>query len=410
MAKRLYFASNHYVRRLCKFGKRFMSTTSCIEPSSGLTEEQRHIQEMATSFAKNELAPNMSTWDQEEYFPKETMMTAGSLGFGAIYCKDDYGGTGLSRLDASVIFEALSQGCVSTTAYISIHNMCAWMIDTFANDTLREHWIPKLATMETLASYCLTEPESGSDAASLSTYAKRQGDMYILNGTKSFISGGGETDVYVLMCRTGEKGPKGITCLLIDKDSPGLSFGQKERKMGWNSQPTRQVIMEDCEVPVSNRIGEEGQGFAIAMNGLNGGRINIASCSLGGAHACIELARDQLLSRKQFGQELANFQFLQYRLAEMATRLVASRLMVRNAARALQDKSPDAVALCSMAKLYATEECSQICNQALQMFGGYGYLKDYPVQQYLRDLRVHEILEGTNEIMRMLISRDLLKH
>lgn len=374
---------------------------------TGLTDEQKHIQKVATDFAKNELFPNMAKWDQEEIFPIEALRKCGELGFGAIYCKEDHGGTGLHRIDASVIFEALSQGCVSTTAYISIHNMCAWMIDEFGSDELRNKWIPKLATMECLASYCLTEPDYGSDAANISTTAVLKGDHYVLNGSKVFISGGGDTDVYVAMVRTGEPGPKGITCMLVEKGSPGLSFGQKERKVGWNSQPTRAVLFDDCKVPAENIVGNLGDGFKIAMRGLNGGRINIASCSLGAAQSSIEICREYMKVRKQFGKSLENFQYLQFKLAEMATGLVVSRNMVRTAAKSLDENWPEKVMLCSMAKLFATDQCSKICNDALQIHGGYGYLKDYPVQQYVRDTRVHQILEGTNEIMRLLISRDL---
>ncbi|KAM9469154.1 isobutyryl-CoA dehydrogenase, mitochondrial [Clarias gariepinus] len=381
---------------------------ACIDPSVGLTDEQKEFQKVAFDFAANEMAPHMAQWDEKEIFPVETMRNAAQLGFGGIYVKPDVGGSGLSRLDTSIIFEALSTGCASTTAYISIHNMCAWMIDTFGNNEQREKYCPDLCTMEKFASYCLTEPGSGSDAASLLTSAKLQGDHYVLNGSKAFISGGGDTDVYVVMCRTGGKGPKGISCLVVEKGTPGLSFGKKEKKVGWNSQPTRAVIFEDCAVPVTNRLGAEGQGFNIAMLGLNGGRINIASCSLGAAHASVVLARDHMRVRKQFGEPLANSQFLQFKLAEMATKLVASRLLVRQAAVALQENRPDAVSLCSMAKLFATDECFAICNQALQMHGGYGYLKDYAVQQFVRDIRVHQILEGTNEVMRMIISRNLL--
>ncbi|KAF3692653.1 Isobutyryl-CoA dehydrogenase, mitochondrial [Channa argus] len=381
---------------------------SCIDPSHGLTDEQKEFQKVAFDFAANEMSPHMAEWDQKEIFPVETMRKAAQLGFGGIYVHPDVGGSGLSRLDTSVIFEALSTGCASTTAYMSIHNMCAWMIDTFGNNEEREKFCPDLCSMEKFASYCLTEPGSGSDAASLLTSAQRKGDHYILNGSKAFISGGGDTDVYVVMCRTGGKGPKGISCLVVEKGTPGLSFGKKEKKVGWNSQPTRAVIFEDCAVPVSNRLGEEGQGFNIAMKGLNGGRINIASCSLGAAHACVQLARDHMLVRKQFGETLSHNQFLQFKLAEMATKLVASRLLVREAATALQENRPDAVSLCSMAKLFATDECFNVCNQALQMHGGYGYLKDYAVQQFVRDIRVHQILEGTNEVMRMIISRNLL--
>ncbi|XP_066564236.1 isobutyryl-CoA dehydrogenase, mitochondrial isoform X1 [Amia ocellicauda] len=381
---------------------------SRIQASLGLSDEQKEFQKVAFDFATKEMAPYMAEWDQKEIFPVDTMRKAAQLGFGGIYVQPDVGGSGLTRLDTSLIFEALSTGCASTTAYISIHNMCAWMIDTFGNQEQRNRFCPDLCSMDRFASYCLTEPGSGSDAASLLTTAKLQGDQYILNGSKAFISGGGDTDVYVVMCRTGGKGAKGISCLVVEKGTPGLSFGKKEKKVGWNSQPTRAVIFEDCAVPVANLIGEEGQGFSIAMKGLNGGRINIASCSLGAAHACVLLARDHLTVRKQFGETLSNNQYLQFKLAEMATRLVASRLMVRQAAVALQQGREDAVALCSMAKLFATDECFAICNQALQMHGGYGYLKDYAVQQFVRDIRVHQILEGTNEVMRMIISRNLL--
>lgn len=381
---------------------------ACIDPSVGLTDEQKEFQKVAFDFAANEMAPHMARWDENEIFPVETMRKAAQLGFGGIYVQPDVGGSGLSRLDTSIIFEALSTGCASTTAYISIHNMCAWMIDTFGNDEQREKYCPDLCSMEKFASYCLTEPGSGSDAASLLTSAKLQGDHYVLNGSKAFISGGGDTDVYVVMCRTGGKGSKGISCVVVEKGTPGLGFGKKEKKVGWNSQPTRAVIFEDCAVPVTNRLGAEGQGFNIAMSGLNGGRINIASCSLGAAHASVLLARDHMRVRKQFGEPLANSQFLQFKLAEMATKLVASRLLVRQAAVALQENRADAVPLCSMAKLFATDECFAICNQALQIHGGYGYLKDYAVQQFVRDIRVHQILEGTNEVMRMIISRNLL--
>lgn len=381
---------------------------ACIDPSVGLTDEQKEFQKVAFDFAANEMAPHMARWDENEIFPVETMRKAAQLGFGGIYVQPDVGGSGLSRLDTSIIFEALSTGCASTTAYISIHNMCAWMIDTFGNDEQREKYCPDLCSMEKFASYCLTEPGSGSDAASLLTSAKLQGDHYVLNGSKAFISGGGDTDVYVVMCRTGGKGSKGISCVVVEKGTPGLGFGKKEKKVGWNSQPTRAVIFEDCAVPVTNRLGAEGQGFNIAMSGLNGGRINIASCSLGAAHASVLLARDHMRVRKQFGEPLANSQFLQFKLAEMATKLVASRLLVRQAAIALQENRADAVPLCSMAKLFATDECFAICNQALQIHGGYGYLKDYAVQQFVRDIRVHQILEGTNEVMRMIISRNLL--
>ncbi|XP_022239008.1 isobutyryl-CoA dehydrogenase, mitochondrial-like isoform X2 [Limulus polyphemus] len=399
-----------------KFQHHFKQIWACYlsaeqtQASMGLNDEQIQMQRIATEFAQKEFLPYMAEWDEKEYFAKETMQKAAQLGFGAIYVSEKYGGTGLTRLDSSIIFEALSRGCVSTTAYMSIHNMCAWMIEQFGSEEQKQHWIPSLASMEKFASYCLTEPGSGSDAASLATTARCDGDFYILNGSKAFISGGGDTDLYVIMVRTGSPGPKGISCILVEKDTPGLSFGKKEKKVGWNSQPTRAVILEDCKVPVSNRLGEEGQGFNIAMQGLNGGRINIASCSLGAAQASLELAANHLKVRKQFNKPLAEFQHNQFKLAQMATNLVASRLLVRKAASSLQQNLPDAVSLCSMAKLFATDQCFDIVNQALQMHGGYGYLKDYAVQQYLRDIRVHQILEGTNEIMQLIVSRDILQN
>merc|ERR1719228_1844848 len=376
--------------------------------ASGLTEEQREMQGLAHSFAMNELFPNMAKWDQEEIFPVDVLRSAAHLGFGAVYTRPDYGGTGLSRLEASVIFEALSQGCVSTTAYLTIHNMVTWMIDRFGTEAQRSHWVPLMASMDKLGSYCLTEPGAGSDAASLATVARREGNKFILNGSKAFISGGGDTDVYLVMCRTGGKGPKGISCLLVEKGSKGLSFGKKEKKMGWNCQPTRAVIFEDCEVPVENIIGEEGKGFNIAMAGLNGGRINIASTSLGAAQHSLDLATEPLKVRTQFGRPLSDTQHNQFKLAQMATKLVASRSLVRNAARALGSGHQDTVQLCSMAKLFATDNCFEVVNTALHMHGGYGYLKDYPVEQFLRDIRVNQILEGTNQVMQMLIARSIL--
>jgi len=381
-----------------------------MDPSQGLDEDQKEIFNMATKFSKEQMKPHMADWDKNETFPIEVMKQAAELGFGAIYCSPDFGGTGLTRLDASLIFEALSEGCVSTSAYISIHNMCCWMIDQFGNTDQKEEWISKLATMDVMASYCLTEPGAGSDAGSLQTSAVKNGDYYTLNGTKSFISGAGSSGVYLIMCRTGEKnsGAHGISCIMVEKDTPGLYFGKKESKVGWNCQPTAQVILEDCKVPVKNLIGKEGQGFSIAMKGLNGGRVNIASCSLGAAQASINECIQYMNQRKQFNKSLDKFQHLQFKLAEMATNLMASRLMVRNAALALEFQQKDLVTLCSMAKLFATENCFNITNDALQIHGGYGYLKDYPVQQYMRDCRVHMILEGTNGIMRHIIARSLV--
>ncbi|CAI8027468.1 Isobutyryl-CoA dehydrogenase, mitochondrial [Geodia barretti] len=346
----------------------------------------------------------------QEIFPVEVCRKAAELGFGGLYVREDVGGSGLSRLDSSVIFEALATGCVSTTAYISIHNMCAWMIDEFGSQELRSKYLPHICSMQLLASYCLTEPDYGSDAANLQTSAKRDGDHYVINGSKAFISGAGDTDVYIIMTRTGAKddGAKGVTCFLVDKDTPGLNFGAKEKKVGWNSQPTRMVILEDCRIPATNMVGEEGQGFTIAMKGLNGGRINIASCSLGAAWAAIDKTTDYLKERKQFGQKLSQFQHLRFTLADMAAGLLSSRLMVRHAARSLDSAHSHAPQLCAMAKLVATETCYDITNKALQLHGGYGYLKDYPVQQYMRDARVHTILEGTSEIMKRIIASSLL--
>eukprot|EP01094_Clydonella_sp_ATCC50884_P025576 TRINITY_DN6771_c0_g1_i5.p2 TRINITY_DN6771_c0_g1~~TRINITY_DN6771_c0_g1_i5.p2 ORF type:complete len:317 (+),score=72.70 TRINITY_DN6771_c0_g1_i5:141-1091(+) len=315
----------------------------------------------------------------------------------------------MGRVDAAVIFEALATSCPSTTAYLSIHNMCCWAIDTFGSQEQREQFVPALASMDSFASYCLTEPGAGSDAGSLRTSARREGDEFVINGEKAFISGGGESDVYLVMCRTGDDTPKGISCILIEKDTPGLSFGKKEKKLGWNSQPTRAVIMEDVRVPVSNMIGNEGEGFKIAMKALDGGRVNIAACSLGAAQACTTLARDHMLVRKQFGKTLSQFQHLQFKLADMATDLTSARLMVRTAANKIDEGSPDMTVYCSMAKRHATDVGFNVCNDALQIFGGYGYLKDYAVQRYLRDCRVHQILEGTNEVMRLIVSRNLLQ-
>jgi len=384
------------------------SVISVSNPLDGLTEEEANFYNIAKDFAAKEMSPQMYNWDVNQVFPVEVLRKLAALGFGGIYVKEDVGGSALKRMDASVIFEALSAGCVSTTAYLSIHNMCAWMIDEFGNQEQRKKFLPDLLTMDKFASYCLTEPGSGSDAASLSTSAKLKGDEYILNGSKAFISGGGDSDVYVVMCRTGGPGPKGISCIVVEKGTPGLSFGKKENKVGWNSQPTRAVIFEDCRVPKANLLGHEGEGFKFAMKGLDGGRINIASCSLGAAQSALELTAEHITIRKQFGKPLSEFQHNQFKLAEMATNVVASRLMIRNAAQLLDKKLPSATVHCAMAKLFATDHGFEICNQALQMHGGYGYLKDYAVQQYMRDVRVHQILEGTNEVMRLIVSRALL--
>ena len=370
-----------------------------------LTDDQRAIQDTARAFAQDRLLPGAARWDEEKHFPVEELREAAALGFAGLYCKDDVGGTGLTRLDAALVFEELAAACPSTAAYISIHNMCAWMIDRFGEDALRRRVLPRLMTMEHFASYCLTEPSAGSDAAALKTRAVRDGDHYVLNGTKAFISGGGRSEVYVVMCRTGGEGPKGISTLVVEKDTPGLSFGKQERKLGWNSQPTAMVIFENARVPLANRVGAEGEGFRIAMAGLDGGRINIAACSLGGARACLEAAARYTKERKQFGKALAEFQALQFRLADMATELAAARLMIHHAATKLDADAPDKTVACAMAKRFATDACFEIANQALQLHGGYGYLKDFPIERYLRDLRVHQILEGTNEVMRMIVGR-----
>ncbi len=373
-----------------------------------LSEEQRAFQESAHAFAANEMAPHAARWDEEKIFPVQTLRAAAALGFGGIYIKDDVGGAGLTRLDGAIIFEELATGCASTAAFISIHNMAAWMIDRFGDAAQRRQFLPPLCTMKKFASYCLTEPDSGSDAASLKTRAVRDGDHYVLNGAKAFISGGGRSDLYVAMVRTGEAGAKGISCIVVENGTQGLSFGAQEKKLGWNSQPTEMVMFEDCRVQVANRIGAEGDGFKIAMQGLDGGRINIGACSLGGARACLELACEHVHTRQQFGQGLARFQSVQFKLADMATELEAARLMIRQAAAKLDAADPEATQFCAMAKRFATDAVFAVCNEALQLLGGYGYLRDLPVERFLRDLRVHQILEGTNEIMRVIIARRLL--
>ncbi len=373
-----------------------------------LSEDQRAFREVALNFATERMLPEAPRWDAEQIFPVEVLREAAALGFAGVYCNEAHGGTGLTRLDAAILFEALAQACPSTAAYISIHNMAAWMIDRFGDDAQRARWLPQLFSMEHFASYCLTEPQAGSDAASLATRAVRDGDSYVVTGSKAFISGGGSSELYVVMVRTGEAGAKGISALVVEKDTPGLSFGKKEEKLGWNSQPTRAVIFEEARVPVANRLGAEGDGFRIAMAGLDGGRINIAACSLGGAQACLDHAGRYLHERRQFGQKLADFQALQFRLADMATELEAARLMVRRAAASLDADSPLKTRHAAMAKRFATDACSAIVDGALQLHGGYGYIKEYPIERYWRDLRVHQILEGTNEIMRVIIARQLL--
>lgn len=374
-----------------------------------LSEEQHAIQEMARSFATERLAPNAAEWDQTGHFPVDVLKELAELGLASIYVRDDLGGSGLGRLDAAVVFEELSSGCVSTAAFLSIHNMVSWMVDRFGNEELRQRFLPKLATMDLIASYCLTEPGAGSDAAALKTRAEKVGNShYVLNGGKAFISGGGISDVYAVMCRTGEEGSRGISCILVEKDTPGLSFGENEKKLGWNSQPTAMVNFDDCKVPAENLVGAEGEGFKIAMAGLDGGRINIAACSLGGARAALEASLDYVKDRKAFGRAIADFQATQFRLADMATELDAARLMVHRAAVSLDAKAPEATQHAAMAKRFATDIGYRIVDEALQLHGGYGYLQDYPVERLLRDLRVHRILEGTNEIMRVIIARKLL--
>ncbi|GGE77751.1 isobutyryl-CoA dehydrogenase [Stappia taiwanensis] len=374
-----------------------------------LGEDQRAFQDVAAQFARDEMEPHAREWDETSTFPVETLRKAAELGFGGIYVGDDVGGSGLGRLDAAVIFEELAKGCTSTAAYISIHNMASWMIDRYGSDEQRRRFLPDLCAMQRFASYCLTEPGAGSDAASLRTRAVRDGDHYVLNGSKAFISGGGAADVYVTMVRTGEDGPRGISCVVVEKGTPGLSFGAQEVKLGWKSQPTAQVDFTDCRVPVANRIGEEGEGFRIAMAGLDGGRLNIGACSLGAAQTCLERATAYMRERRQFGKALAEFQALQFRLADMATELEAARLLLHKAAVLVDAKAPDATRTAAMAKRLATDTGFKVVNEALQLHGGYGYLRDYPIERYLRDVRVHQILEGTNEIMRLIIARDLLK-
>lgn len=374
-----------------------------------LTEDQRAIQDMARDFAAAELAPHAAHWDEEKIFPVETLRAAAALGLAGIYIGEDLGGSGLGRMEASLIFEALAYGCPTTAAFLSIHNMAGWMIDRFGSDELRQRFVQKLAAMDYVASYCLTEPGAGSDAASLATRAVKDGDAYVLNGSKAFISGGGVSDVYVVMARTGGPGPKGISAFVVEKGTPGLSFGAQEKKMGWNAQPTAQVNFDDCRIPEANRIGAEGEGFRFAMAGLDGGRINIASCSLGGARFALDTAKAYLETRKQFGQPLKEMQGLQWRIADMATELDAAQLMVRRAAFSLDNKLPEATQHCAMAKRFATDVGFEVANQALQLHGGYGYLKDYPLERIVRDLRVHQILEGTNEIMRVIIAREMFR-
>jgi alkylation response protein AidB-like acyl-CoA dehydrogenase len=363
---------------------------------------------MARSFAAERIAPHALDWDERKHFPVDALREAAGLGMGGIYISEEHGGSGLTRLDAALIFEALSLGCPTVAAFLSIHNMAAWMIDKFGSGAQRERFLPSLCRMDMIAAYCLTEPGSGSDAAALRTTARREGDHYVLNGAKQFISGAGAADVYVTMVRTGEAGPRGISTLVVPADAPGLSFGPNERKMGWNAQPTRAVIFEECRVPVENRLGEEGIGFRIAMAGLDGGRLNIGACSLGGAQAALDKSLSYMGERKAFGQHLDQFQALQFRLADMATELEAARALLYGAAASLDRGDADATQRSAMAKRFATDIGFRVANEALQLHGGYGYLSEYGVEKIVRDLRVHQILEGTNEIMRVIVARGLV--
>ncbi|EKA7357901.1 TPA: acyl-CoA dehydrogenase family protein [Vibrio parahaemolyticus] len=373
-----------------------------------LNEDQRAFADTAQQFSLERLAPMAAEWDEKQIFPKDVLREAGELGFLSLYTPEAHGGLGLSRLDASIVFEQLSMGCTSTTAFMTIHNMVSWMVASFATEDVRAKYCPKLVTGEWLGSYCLTEPNAGSDAASLTTTASKKGNTYVLNGGKAFISGAGETDVLVVMARTGEAGAKGVSAFVVPAQADGISYGRKEPKMGWNSQPTRAVTFENVVIPASHLLGEEGQGFIFAMKGLDGGRINIAICSVGTAQQALNQATQYMLERKQFGKSLAQFQALQFKLADMATELVAARQLVRYAASKLDRGDPDATTYCAMAKRFATDIGFQICDQALQIYGGYGYIKEYPMERYFRDVRVHQILEGTNEIMRLIIARRLL--
>ncbi|BDP37972.1 TPA: acyl-CoA dehydrogenase family protein [Vibrio parahaemolyticus] len=373
-----------------------------------LNEDQRAFADTAQQFSLERLAPMAAEWDEKQNFPKDVLREAGELGFLSLYTPEAHGGLGLSRLDASIVFEQLSMGCTSTTAFMTIHNMVSWMVASFATEDVRAKYCPKLVTGEWLGSYCLTEPNAGSDAASLTTTASKKGNTYVLNGGKAFISGAGETDVLVVMARTGEAGAKGVSAFVVPAQADGISYGRKEPKMGWNSQPTRAVTFENVIIPASHLLGEEGQGFIFAMKGLDGGRINIATCSVGTAQQALNQATQYMQERKQFGKSLAQFQALQFKLADMATELVAARQLVRYAASKLDRGDPDATTYCAMAKRFATDIGFQICDQALQIYGGYGYIKEYPMERYFRDVRVHQILEGTNEIMRLIIARRLL--
>ncbi|WP_287939276.1 acyl-CoA dehydrogenase family protein [Sphingopyxis sp.] len=374
-----------------------------------LTDDQRAIQDMARKFTADAITPFAAEWDEKAHFPRDVIKQAAELGFAAIYVSEESGGIGLGRLEAALIMEAMSYGCPATSAFISIHNMASWMIDSFGGAAVKAKYLPDLVTMDRMASYCLTEPGSGSDAAALKTTATLDGDHYVVNGTKQFISGAGVNDLYVTMVRTGQPGPKGISCLVIEKDMPGVSFGAKERKLGWNASPTAQVIFDNVKVPVENRVGAEGDGFRFAMAGLDGGRLNIGACSLGGAQRCLDEAIAYTKDRQQFGQPISDFQNTQFMLADMATDLEAARALLYMAAAKVTANAPDKSRFSAMAKRLATDNGSKIVNDALQLFGGYGYLRDYPIERFWRDLRVHSILEGTNQVMRMIVGRDLLR-
>ncbi|CAO1654275.1 acyl-CoA dehydrogenase family protein [Parasphingorhabdus sp. NYA22] len=374
-----------------------------------LTEDQLAIQEMAQKFTADAITPFAAEWDEKHIFPRDTIKQAADLGFGGIYVSEESGGIGLGRLESAIIMEAMAYGCPSTSAFISIHNMASWMIDTFGSQAVKDKYLPELVPMEKISSYCLTEAGAGSDAASLKTKAVRDGDDYIVNGSKQFISGGGENEIYVTMTRTSDDGAKGVTCLVIEKDMEGVSFGANEKKLGWHSQPTAQVNFDSVRVPVENRVGDEGEGFRIAMAGLDGGRLNIGACSLGGAQRCLDEAVAYTKDRKQFGKAISDFQNTQFTLADMATDLEASRALLYLAAAKVTEGAPDKTKFAAMAKRLATDNGSQIVNDALQLFGGYGYLQDYPIERFWRDLRVHSILEGTNQVMRMIVSRELLR-
>ena len=374
-----------------------------------LTEDQLAIQEMAQRFTADAITPFAAGWDEQHTFPRETIRQAAELGFGSIYVSEESGGIGLGRLEAALIMEAMAYGCPSTSAFISIHNMAAWMIDRFGSQGVKDKFLPRLIGMENFASYCLTEPSSGSDAAALKTKAVKDGGDWLVTGTKQFISGGGENEVYVTMVRTGEDGPKGISCLVIEKDMPGVSFGAQEKKLGWHSQPTAALNLDNVRVPAENLVGGEGEGFRIAMMGLDGGRLNIGACSLGGAQRCLDEAVKYTRDRKQFGQPIADFQNTQFTLADMATDLEAGRALLYRAAVKVTENAPDKTRFAAMAKRFATDAGSAIVDKALQLHGGYGYLQDYPIERFWRDLRVHSILEGTNQIMRMIVGRDLLR-